>query len=151
VALAALVVGAWSGVPASRTAGHAGAPSQGKSLTVLEWAAGFGMWPDLDPATAPTAGSEAWYFDAIDGQLFDQGRHGNLLPDLATGYEFVNGKTFTIYLRRGVTFSDGTPFNAQGSRTTSSETLPHKTPVPASLTFLWRRSPPRTTTRSCST
>ncbi|MBO0887179.1 MAG: ABC transporter substrate-binding protein [Acidimicrobiales bacterium] len=103
-----------AGSAASASGGTvAKAASHQKSLTVLEWQAGFGTWPNLDPATVPVAGSESWYFDAIDGQLFDQGLHGALLPDLATGYQFTNAKTFTIDLRHGVTFSDGTPFNAQ--------------------------------------
>jgi ABC-type transport system substrate-binding protein len=70
--------------------------------------AGSGATP-----TEPVAASEAWYFDAIDDQLFIQGLNGNLEPDLATGYKFVNGTTFTMYLRHGVTYSDGTPFDAQ--------------------------------------
>lgn len=71
------------------------------------------MWPDLDPATEPVAASEAWYFGAIDDQLFTQGLNGNVEPDLATGYKFVNGTTFSIYLRHGVTYPDGTPLDAQ--------------------------------------
>jgi peptide/nickel transport system substrate-binding protein len=36
-----------------------------------------------------------------------------VVPDLATGYSITNGsKTLTLYLRHGVRFSDGTPFNA---------------------------------------
>lgn len=110
LALVVAMLGAW-GIrapgPVRSASSHRG------TLTVFERAAEFGMWPDLDPATEPVAASEAWYFDAIDDQLFDQGLNGNLEPDLATGYKFVNGTTFTIYLRHGVTYSDGTPFDAQ--------------------------------------
>ena len=36
------------------------------------------------------------------------------LPSLATDWSFVNsGSTFRLKLRKGVTFQDGTPFNAQ--------------------------------------
>ena len=51
---------------------------------------------------------------AIYGQLFELGTGGAIVPDLATGYSFSpDGKTLTINLRQGVTFTDGTPFNAQ--------------------------------------
>ena len=51
---------------------------------------------------------------AIYGQLFELGANGKIVPDLATGYTFSpDGKTLTINLRQGVTFTDGTPFNAQ--------------------------------------
>ena len=51
---------------------------------------------------------------AIYGQLFELGTGGKIVPDLATGYSFSpDGKTLTINLRKGVTFTDGTPFNAQ--------------------------------------
>jgi peptide/nickel transport system substrate-binding protein len=51
---------------------------------------------------------------AIYGQLFELGAGGKIVPDLATGYSFSpDAKTVTITLRQGVTFTDGTPFNAQ--------------------------------------
>jgi len=51
---------------------------------------------------------------AIYGQLFELGTGGAIVPDLATSYSFSpDAKTVTIHLRQGVTFTDGTPFNAQ--------------------------------------
>ena len=51
--------------------------------------------------------------NAIYGDLFELGTGGKLIPDLATGYSYANGgKTVNLTLRQGVTFSDGTPFNA---------------------------------------
>ena len=53
------------------------------------------------------------YMNSIFGELFELGTGGKLIDDLATGYSYTNGgKTVVITLRKGVTFSDGTPFNA---------------------------------------
>ncbi|MBO0887448.1 MAG: hypothetical protein J2O38_08615, partial [Acidimicrobiales bacterium] len=52
--------------------------------------------------------------NSVFGSLFELvGRKGQLVPDLATGYQILDGgKTVNIFLRKGVKFSDGTPFNA---------------------------------------
>jgi peptide/nickel transport system substrate-binding protein len=91
--------------------------SSSKSLKVLvssefQWSAG------LDPATNPISAADAIYQDAVYGDLFLQEANGRIIPDLATGYSDSNGgKTWTIDLRHGVTFSDGTPFDAQAVAT----------------------------------
>jgi peptide/nickel transport system substrate-binding protein len=86
----------------------------GGSLTVLEWSGYAGSWPGLDPATDTNGAADQSYMDAIFGQLFELGPGGKIIPDLATAYRFTNtGKTIVITLRKGVVFSDGTPFNAQ--------------------------------------
>jgi peptide/nickel transport system substrate-binding protein len=51
--------------------------------------------------------------DAVYGELFELGPKGAIIPDLATGYSVSpDAKTITLNIRPGVTFSDGTPFNA---------------------------------------
>jgi peptide/nickel transport system substrate-binding protein len=51
---------------------------------------------------------------AIYGELFHLGSGGKVVPDLASGYSISpDAKTVTINIRQGVTFTDGTPFNAQ--------------------------------------
>jgi peptide/nickel transport system substrate-binding protein len=73
-----------------------------------------GAWPTgLDPATDASGSANQSYLDAIYGNLFELGPDGATIPDLATGYTISpDDKTVTIHLRHGVTFSDGTPFNA---------------------------------------
>ncbi|MBO0694030.1 MAG: ABC transporter substrate-binding protein, partial [Acidimicrobiaceae bacterium] len=89
------------------------APTNGGALTVGEDANFYGSWPSLDPTTSTHSVGEVPFFDAIFGDLFAQGPKGQLVPDLATGYNFANsGKTLVLHLRHGVRFSDGTPFNA---------------------------------------
>jgi peptide/nickel transport system substrate-binding protein len=112
VALGAATLGAGGTSPAAARAPSSGAGSGG-SLTVLISSEGFGEWPTLDPATDTSDAADTFYLDAIYGDLFEQGAGGKVTPDLATAYSFSNGgKTFTITLRQGVTFTDGTPFNA---------------------------------------
>lgn len=83
-----------------------------KSLTVLENPGAFGNWPGLDPATDTSDAANGTYMSSIYGELFRAGAKGSI-PDLASGYKLSsNLETLDIYLRQGVTFSDGTPFNA---------------------------------------
>lgn len=80
---------------------------------MLEGASFAGAWPGLDPATDTDGAANQSYMNSIYGELFELGTGGKLIPDLATGYSYSDGgKTVNITLRQGVTFSDGTPFNA---------------------------------------
>ncbi|MBO0805456.1 MAG: ABC transporter substrate-binding protein [Nocardiopsaceae bacterium] len=88
---------------------------KGGSITVLEVSGYSGSWPSgLDPVTNLSAVADQDQMDAIYGSLFELGPKGKIIPDLASGYSFSpDAKTVTIRLRHGVTFTDGTPFNAQ--------------------------------------
>jgi peptide/nickel transport system substrate-binding protein len=90
------------------------APKAGGSLTVFEWNGYSGDWPaGLDPATNINGAATQSQMNAIYGDLFELGAKGAIIPDLATGYSITNGgKTITLDIRPGVTFTDGTPFNA---------------------------------------
>jgi peptide/nickel transport system substrate-binding protein len=86
----------------------------GGSITVLESSGYSGAWTTLDPPNNKEGAATQDFMTAIYGQLFELGTGGAIVPDLATGYSFSpDGKTLTINLRQGVTFTDGTPFNAQ--------------------------------------
>jgi peptide/nickel transport system substrate-binding protein len=86
----------------------------GGSITVLEVQGYSGAWSNLDPPNDKGGAALQDFNSAIYGQLFELGSGGAIVPDLATGYSFTpDGKTLTITLRQGVTFTDGTPFNAQ--------------------------------------
>lgn len=84
------------------------APAKGGSITDA-----FGVQPDtLNPAqTGDTVAIQ------IDRNIFDslvyETPQGSFKPWLATSWTITNGgKTYTFQLRKGVTFQDGTPFNA---------------------------------------
>ena len=115
VALAVAACGSGGGSTASGGSGGAsGTPKAGGSLTVLEPAGYSGDWPaGLDPASNINGAADQSQMDAIFGQLFELGAKGKVINSLASGYSYSNGaKTWTITLRHGVTFTDGTPFNA---------------------------------------
>lgn len=94
-------------------ASPASSSGSGKSLNVLE-NDGLFTWSSMDPLTDTSAGADEIYLDAIYGDLFRLSNSDQILPDFATGYRITNGgKTVTITLHPGITFSDGTPFDAQ--------------------------------------
>lgn len=100
-----------SGAGAARP--HAKA-HHGGSITVVENNLSFGAWPGgFDPAASTTTEYNQSMMDSIYGELFELGKNGQTIDDLATGYKFEDGgKRLLVYLRKGVKFSDGTPFNA---------------------------------------
>ena len=64
----------------------------------------------LDPAYKYTG----WYVReaGIYETLFAYDKDMNLIPELASGFSQINDTAYTIHLRTGVKFHDGTPFNA---------------------------------------
>jgi peptide/nickel transport system substrate-binding protein len=92
-----------------------GKPKRGGSITVLEEAAFAGSWPTgLDPATNTNGAANQMYMNSIYGQLFRLDEKGRIQSELATGSKFEDGgKTVKIGLRKGVKFTDGTPFDAK--------------------------------------
>jgi peptide/nickel transport system substrate-binding protein len=109
-----LVLAACGGSTGSKTS-QSTAPHAGGSLTVLEGTGFAGDWPaGLDPATDINGAANQSYMNAIFGQLFELGPGGKIVYDLASGATPSNGgKTWTISIRQGVKFQDGSPLNAQ--------------------------------------
>jgi peptide/nickel transport system substrate-binding protein len=104
----ALLFGATSGIAAASThPAKASKPVAGGTLNVVY------SPTTLDPGTTATQQSSAPIFSLLYGQLYRDDAKGNLTPDLALGYSLsADGLTATIPLRHGVSFQDGTPFNA---------------------------------------
>ncbi|HET6300363.1 ABC transporter substrate-binding protein [Microbacterium sp.] len=124
VALSLVVAGtacAAGGQPTDDTGSvEVGDPQPGGSLTVLLDAGFAGGWATgLDPATSNTTGANLPQNAAIFGGLFtlepgENGEGGQIVPNQAESYEWSeDGLTLTVKLRDGITFSDGTPFDAE--------------------------------------
>jgi len=68
--------------------------------------------------------------------LYWQRADGSLEPRLATGHEVsADGLTWTLHLRQGVKFSDGTPFDAKAQKLTFDRALDPKKRVPLRFTI----------------
>ncbi|MGE0878492.1 MAG: ABC transporter substrate-binding protein [Acidimicrobiia bacterium] len=67
---------------------------------------------EFDPIGANAYTSWA-YSRAIYGSLLNRRPDGTYEPELATAWKVVDTQTVELDLRQGVTFQDGTPFNAE--------------------------------------
>ncbi|VXA90861.1 ABC transporter substrate-binding protein [Citricoccus sp. K5] len=104
---------------AGEAAATMGEPQTGGDLTVLLDAGFAGGWSTgLDPATSNTVGANMPQNAAIFGGLFtleadENGQNAEIVPNQAESYEFSeDGLTLTVKVREGITFSDGSPLNA---------------------------------------
>jgi peptide/nickel transport system substrate-binding protein len=118
--LAAACGGGGGSSSSSDSAASAGPPQSGGELTVLEDAGFAGSWPaGLDPATNTTGGSNIMMMQAIYGGLFlmkadDDGSDARVEGNQAESYKISDdGLTLTVKLRKGISFSDGTPLDAE--------------------------------------
>jgi peptide/nickel transport system substrate-binding protein len=76
--------------------------------------------PDkLDPTTSSSLYTR-YVMNAMCEKLYDIDAEGDLVPQLATALPTIadNGLTVTIPVRTGITFADGTPFDAAAVATT---------------------------------
>lgn len=74
---------------------------------------------DLDPTTGATFVGRTVFANMCE-KLYDTSSDLSIVPQLASAMPTISngGKTYTIKLRSGVKFNDGTPFNAQAVVTT---------------------------------
>lgn len=100
-------------------ASDSGTPVSGGEMTVLEDTAFTGSWPTgLDPATNTTGGANLPMMQSIYGGLFllrsdDDGTNAKVVGNQAeSGTLSDDGLTFTVKLKDGIKFSDGTAMDA---------------------------------------
>jgi peptide/nickel transport system substrate-binding protein len=98
-----------SGANPALDAEVAGCPVSGGNLTVdLD----EDVLPDLDPSYTPEAAAYRVIRGVFDSLVYE-GRDGTFTPWLASGWTVNSTDTsYTFTIRKGVTFSDGTPLNA---------------------------------------
>jgi peptide/nickel transport system substrate-binding protein len=115
VAAVSLLFAACGGSNGGAPDPNTGKQAKGGSITVLAESGYQGAWPSgLDPATNAQGAANQSYMNSIYGQLFQLGEGGRIIPDLASGSEISeDGKTVKIMIRPGVSFSDGSPFDAK--------------------------------------
>jgi peptide/nickel transport system substrate-binding protein len=111
----ALVTGAGALAACASPAGTTSATGGGRAVTVA-----LSSDPDaLDPTLSATVTGRAVLVNMCEG-LFEINDQAQVVPRLATALPTVSadGRALTIKLRQGVTFNDGTPFNAAAVVTT---------------------------------
>jgi peptide/nickel transport system substrate-binding protein len=93
----------------------AGKPQRGGELTVLLDVGYAGAWPaGLDPATNTNGAANQHMMNSIFGQLFQLGADAKIVPSLARGWKYApDAMSVQIFLRKGVKFTDGAPFDAK--------------------------------------
>lgn len=95
--------------------GNSGAPKDGGTVTI-----GLAEAPDaLDPTVAQTYVGRIVFANMCE-KLYDVDAKLNLVPQLAAAMPQISdgGKVYTIKLRSGVKFNDGTPLDAKAVVTT---------------------------------
>jgi len=74
---------------------------------------------DMDPANAYDFHTWEIFYNIYDGLMGYPAGETELVPKLAKSYKIVdNGKGYLFSLRKGIKFTDGTPFNAQAVKWT---------------------------------
>jgi peptide/nickel transport system substrate-binding protein len=67
----------------------------------------------INPLLAQTSQADADLVSVIYDGLFARDNHGVVVPRMAEGYEVSDGgKTYTVHLRKDITWHDGEPFTA---------------------------------------
>jgi peptide/nickel transport system substrate-binding protein len=88
----------------------AATPQKGGSLTICVG----DEPPGLDPTASASAAIDRVVYANIMEGLVKVDRNGQFVPGLATKWDVSpDGKVYTFHLRKGVTFHNGEPFNAQ--------------------------------------
>lgn len=111
--------------PAERALAQSPTPKQGGTLKI-----GLNTDPDtLDPLLSGTL--SAWFvWDQVYSTLIAYTPDFQFVPDLATDWKQVDDTTYTLTLRQGVTWHDGTPFTADDVKATIERAADPKTGSP---------------------
>ncbi len=139
IGLALLVAGivagcsAPSGGAAPSSSADAGTPVKGGELKV----ATSGSDPGCLDGHQISSEYMQFFGRVIYDNLVAQDDSGKIVPWLATSWDISpDGKTYTFHLRKGVTFQDGTPFNAEAVKVNFEHMLDPKTKSPLAGNYI---------------
>jgi peptide/nickel transport system substrate-binding protein len=106
---------AGSGADASQTTAADTSEAGGAPSGTLGWST---VAPTAWDPVVSAAGNDVSDLSLVYASLTRLSPEGEAEPALATKWEFSkDGKTFTLFLRKGIKFTDGTPFNAEAVKT----------------------------------
>jgi len=110
LAAAAIATALIAGMSACSTGGDS-APTSSQQESVLRWS--FGLPTSWDPVASRT-GIDINTISLAYASLTQLDAEGNVGPSLAESWQYDDsGKAITFTLREGLTFSDGTPLDAE--------------------------------------
>ncbi len=96
-----------------------GEPVSGGKLVV-----GYSEPPTMDPRVSGATIAWRLFYNLFDTLVVQEAETGEVVPGLASSWEISpDGLLFTFNLREGVTFHDGTPFNAEAVKFTYDSIL----------------------------
>lgn len=106
---------AGSGADASQTTASDTSEAGGAPSGTLGWST---VAPTAWDPVVSAAGNDVSDLSLVYASLTRLSPEGEAEPALATKWEFSkDGKTFTLFLRKGIKFTDGTSFNAEAVKT----------------------------------
>ena len=109
--IALLLAACTSTTSQSSQTGATSAPKRGGTVNV-----GIDSDPTtLDPTTEVTLG-QVYVQTSLYDALLQVGAGGSTQPGLAVSWHFATPETLVLNLRHGVTYTDGTPFNASSAK-----------------------------------
>lgn len=106
--IAAALAVTLAGCAGGGTGGAAGDPTE---ITIAD--AGFAQ-ANFDPTKSDI--NVKFYLEPVYDTLIRRMPDGSYTPNLATDWSYEDPTTFVMDLREGVTFSDGTPFDAEAAK-----------------------------------
>ncbi len=117
-----LVVG-WSGQAAatSKTAGG-GKLAAANANATLTYASSIPI-VTFDPLQSESGGEQGLAMGLVYDNLVQLNNKAQAVPDLATSWQFQSATEITFKLRSGVTYEDGSPFNATTAKASLDWTL----------------------------
>ncbi len=89
---------------------------------------------DLDPTLSTSGVHDAWLY-MVYGRLLRPTQDGGVEPDLAESATVVDPNTIEVTLREGLTFSDGSPFDAEAVKVGLERNLAEGDPAALSEPF----------------
>jgi len=108
---AAVPAGGGADTGSAPAAGEEAAASEGSGGTLIVGRGGDSV--GLDSGTQTDGESARVINTVVDGLVALEGTSTKPIPWLAESWETEDSQTWTFHLRQGVTFHDGTPFNAE--------------------------------------
>lgn len=106
------ILAACGGGPATTTGTTSGTPKKGGSVTLIHQFETRGYDPVLSSGAVGSGGDAIQFQAVFDTLVYEDQYTGKIVPRIAQSFESSDATIWTLKLRPGVKFSDGTPYDA---------------------------------------